>query len=72
MNSLKAWFEYIDKEREKKGLEKSQWVWANGNGSYLNEQTINDILKDLVKKASISVTGIISFTYCVILNVGTA
>jgi hypothetical protein len=61
VSSLKSWFEYIDKERAKKGLGKSEWVWCNGNGSYLSEQTINDILKQLVNDASISVTGKIKF-----------
>jgi hypothetical protein len=61
VSSLKAWFIYIDKVRAEKGLHKSEWVWCNGNGSYLSEQTINDILKDLVDKANISVTGKIKF-----------
>lgn len=61
VNSLKAWFEYIDKKRAAKGLEKSEWVWSNGNCGSLNEQTLNDIVKDLVKKANVSVTGKIRF-----------
>jgi hypothetical protein len=42
-------------------LSKSEFVWCNGNGGHLNEQTLNDILKDLVKKANISVTGTLRF-----------
>jgi hypothetical protein len=61
VNSLKAWFEYIDKARAEKGLEKSEWVWANGNSGHLNEQTLNDIIKDLIKKANITTTGKIRF-----------
>ena len=61
VNSLKAWFEYIDQKRAEKGLGKSEYVWCNGNGSFLNEQTLNDILKDLVKKANISITGKLKF-----------
>ena len=61
INSLKTWFEYIDAKRTEKGLTKSEYVWANGNGNFLNEQTLNDILKDLVKKANISVTGKLKF-----------
>lgn len=61
VNSLKDWFEYIDAKRAEKGLHKSEWVWCNGNGGHLNEQTLNDILKDLVKKANISVTGTLRF-----------
>ncbi len=61
VNSLKAWFEYIDTKRAEKGLPKSEWVWCNGNGGHLNEQTLNDIVKDLVKKANISVTGKLRF-----------
>jgi site-specific recombinase XerD len=61
VNSLKAWFIYIDAKRAEKGLEKSKYVFCNGNGSFLNEQTVNDILKDLVTKANISVTGKIKF-----------
>lgn len=64
VNSLKAWFEYIDQKRAEhkpEPLHKSEWVWCNGNGGHLNEQTINDIIKDLVKKANISVAGTIRF-----------
>jgi hypothetical protein len=58
-NSLKAWFEYIDAKRAEKGLSKSEWVCANGN--HLDGQTLNDVIKDLVKKANVSVTGKIKF-----------
>src|SRR5208283_718957 len=61
ISSLKSWFDYIDKEREKKGLGKSEWVFCNGNGSHLNEQTMNDIIKDLISKVNISVTGKVKF-----------
>jgi site-specific recombinase XerD len=61
VNSLKAWFEYIDTKRAEKGLEKSEWVWANGNGGHISDQSINDIIKDLVKKANTTVTGKMRF-----------
>jgi len=60
-NSLKSWFEYIDAKRAEKGLPKSEWVWCNGNHGHLNAQTLNDIIKDLVKKANVAVTGSIRF-----------
>lgn len=60
-NSLKAWFEYIDAKRQEKGLPKSEWVWANGNGNHLDPQTLNDIIKDLVVKAQITTTGKVKF-----------
>jgi hypothetical protein len=61
VNSLSAWFQYIDAKRAEKGLEKSEWVWCNGNGGHLNEQTLNDIIKDLVQKANIQTTGKVKF-----------
>lgn len=61
VNSLKAWFDYIDQKRLEKGLKKSEWVWCNGNCGNLNEQTLNDIVKDLVKKANIQTTGKVKF-----------
>ena len=61
VNSLKAWFDYIDQKRAEKGLGKSEWVWCNGNGSHIDQQTINDIIKDLVKKANTTVAGTIRF-----------
>lgn len=61
VNSLKDWFTYIDAKRAEKGLGKSEFVFCNGNGSHLDEQTINNILKDLVKKAAIVTTGQIRF-----------
>ena len=61
VNSLKAWFEYVDAKRTEKGLEKSEWVWCNGNHGHLDEQTLNDIIKDLVKKANITTTGKMRF-----------
>lgn len=61
INSLKVWFEYIDQKRAEKGLGKSEWCWGNGNSGYLNEQTLNDIIKDLIKKANIITTGKIRF-----------
>lgn len=60
-DSLKAWFEYTDKKRASEGKPKSEWVWANGNGSHLSEQAINDIIKDLVQKANIITTGTVRF-----------
>jgi site-specific recombinase XerD len=60
-SALKDWFEYIDKKREEKGLHKSEWVWCNGNGGHLNEQTINDIIKELVQSSNIVVTGKMKF-----------
>lgn len=56
-DSLKAWFDYIDK---KKGF-KSEWVWCNGNSGHLTEDALNDILKALVTKANITTTGKIRF-----------
>lgn len=61
VNSLKDWFTYIDQKRTKEGLEKSQWVWCNGGEKPLSEQTINDIIKDLVQKANIVTTGKMRF-----------
>lgn len=61
INSLKAWFEYLDAYRTEKGLNKSEWVWANGNGGHLTTQTINDVIKDLVLKAQITTTGKVRF-----------
>jgi len=68
-DSLKAWFEYIDKKRtehkDKDGnpqpLPKSEWVWCNGNSGSLTDQALNDVIKDLVKKANITTTGKIRF-----------
>lgn len=61
VNSLKAWFEYVDQKRSEKGLPKSEWVWSNGNHEHLDKQTLNDVIKDLVKKANIVTTGNIRF-----------
>jgi site-specific recombinase XerD len=61
VNSLKAWFDYIDQYRAEKGLPKSEWVWCNGNGGHLDPQTLNDVIKDLVAKANITTTGKIRF-----------
>jgi hypothetical protein len=64
VNSLKAWFEYIDQKRAEHKPEpqlKSEWVWCNGDGGHLDDQTINDIIKDLVKKANVCVAGTIRF-----------
>jgi len=60
-DSLKAWFEYIDTKRQKEGKPKSEWVWCNGNSGHLTDQAINDIIKDLVRKANITTTGKIRF-----------
>lgn len=50
-------------EKDKKPLLSipSEWVWCNGNGNHLNEQTLNDIIKDLVQKANITTTGKVRF-----------
>jgi site-specific recombinase XerD len=61
VNSLKAWFAYSDQYRAEKGLPKSEWVWANGNGNHLDPQTLNDVIKDLVAKANITTTGNVRF-----------
>lgn len=61
VNSLKAWFEYIDQYRAEKGLSKSEWVWCNGNSGHLDPQTLNEVIKDLVAKANITTTGKIRF-----------
>jgi hypothetical protein len=60
-DSLRAWFDYIDKVRAEKGLEKSEWVWANGNGGHVIDKTFNIMLKDLCKKAGITTTGKVRF-----------
>lgn len=60
-SSLLSWFEYLDKERTSKGLGKSEWVFPNGNGNHLDEKTFNRVVKDLVQKANITVTGKIRF-----------
>jgi len=59
--SLRAYLEWIDKERTAKGLGKSEWLWCNGNGSHLDEVTFNRVVKDLVDKANITTTGKIRF-----------
>jgi len=59
--SLKAWFDYIDKKRETEGKTKTEWVWCNGNNGRLSDQAINDVIKNLVKKANIITTGKIRF-----------
>jgi site-specific recombinase XerD len=61
IKSLKAWFAYSDQYRAEKGLEKSEWVWANGNNGHLDPQTLNDVIKDLVAKANITTTGNVRF-----------
>ncbi len=61
VNSLRSWFDYIDAKRAEKGLHKSEFVWCNGNGGHLDEQTLNDIIKDLVQKANISIAGTVRF-----------
>jgi len=60
-DSLKAWFEYIDKKRASEGKPKSEWVWCNGNSGYLSPQALNDVVKNLVAKANITTTGKIRF-----------
>ena len=60
-DSLKAWFEYIDTKRFNEGKEKPKYVWCNGNSDHLNTQTLNDVIKNLVKKANITTTGKIRF-----------
>jgi hypothetical protein len=61
VQSLKEWFEYIDKKRETEGKGKSKYVFPNGNDEHLSDQAINDIIKDLIKKANITTTGKIRF-----------
>ena len=56
-DSLKAWFEYVDKKR----TTKPKYVWCNGNGEHLSEQALNDVIKSLVQKANITTTGKIRF-----------
>jgi site-specific recombinase XerD len=60
-DSLKEWFAYIDKKRESEGKHKSKYVFPNGNDDHLSDQAINDIIKDLIKKANIMTTGKIRF-----------
>jgi site-specific recombinase XerD len=60
-DSLKEWFAYIDKKRECEGKGKSKYVFPNGNSEHLTDQAINDIIKDLIKKANITTTGKIRF-----------
>lgn len=60
-DSLKAWFEYVDKKREGEGKPSSKWVWANGNGEHLSVQALNDVIKNLVQKANIVTTGKVRF-----------
>jgi len=60
-DSLKAWFEYVDKKRESEGKPKARYVFPNGNGEHLTDQAVNDIIKDLVRKANIITTGKIRF-----------
>jgi hypothetical protein len=60
-DSLRAWFDYIDKVRAEKGLPKSEWVWVNGNGGHVIDKTFNIMLKDLCKKAGITTTGKVRF-----------
>jgi hypothetical protein len=61
IQSLKEWFEYIDKKRANEGKGKSKYVFPNGNDEHLSDQAINDIIKDLIKKANITTTGKIRF-----------
>ncbi|MFB3888285.1 MAG: hypothetical protein ACE14S_02265 [Candidatus Bathyarchaeia archaeon] len=60
-DSLKAWFSYIDQKRAEKGLPVSEWVWANGNGGHVIDKTFNTMLKDLCKKANVTLTGKVRF-----------
>ena len=60
-DSLKEWFEYIDKKRDSEGKGKSKYVFPNGNSEHLTDQAINDVLKDLIKKANITTTGKVRF-----------
>lgn len=60
-DSLKEWFAYIDKKRESEGKDKSKYVFPNGDSEHLSDQAINDIIKDLIKKANIVTTGKIRF-----------
>lgn len=60
-DALKEWFSYIDKKRESEGKGKSKYVFPNGNDDHLSDQAINDILKDLIKKANITTTGKVRF-----------
>lgn len=61
-DSLKQWFEYIDKKRESDEKLKSEYVWCNGgNGDHLTAQALNDVIKNLVTKANITTTGKIRF-----------
>jgi site-specific recombinase XerD len=60
-DSLKAWFTWIDKKREKEHKPKAQWVWSNGNGKHLTNKAMNDIIKNLTQKANISTIGTTRF-----------
>jgi hypothetical protein len=61
VHALKEWFGYIDQKRAEKGLEKSEWVWANGNGGHIIDKTFNIMLKELCKKGNVTPTGKIRF-----------
>jgi DNA-binding transcriptional MerR regulator len=76
-DSLKEWFEYIDKKRESEDIEemkerkegrenkslkgKSKYVFPNGNSEHLSTHALNDVIKKLVEKANIITTGKIRF-----------
>lgn len=60
-DSLKEWFEYIDKKRETEGKDKSKFVFPNGNSEHLSDHALNDVIKKLVEKANITTTGKIRF-----------
>jgi hypothetical protein len=60
-DSLKEWFTYVDKKRESEGKQKSKYAFPNGNDKHLTDQAINDIIKDLIRKANIATTGKIRF-----------
>jgi site-specific recombinase XerD len=60
-DSLRDWFEYIDKKRASEGKGKSAYVFPNGNDHFLTGQAINDVIKNLVAKANIITTGTVRF-----------
>jgi hypothetical protein len=61
VHALKEWFGYIDQKRTEKGLGKSEWVWANGNGGHIIDKTFNAMVKELCKKANVTTTGKMRF-----------
>jgi site-specific recombinase XerD len=57
---LKEWLDYGDNWRKEHGYEPSEWLfWSNGD--HISENGLEFVLKELVKKANIVVSGSVSW-----------